>query len=340
MSFSLTRLTRRSFGAAAAGLLAVSLAACTDSSKEASDSGSGSDETTAAAEKRVVATKFGDVEVPDDPTKVVALGWGDAETALALGVQPIGASDWLAFGEENDGVGPWAQGLYDTKPAFFGTLELDTQAIGALQPDLILDVRSSGDQDRYDALSKIAPVVGVPEGGDNYLTTTEQQVTMIAEALGKADEGAKLLEEVDQAFSDAAAAHPEFEGKTSTVSAYSSDGWGVYTSGDARVQFLENLGFTQKPEVEEQKTDSFYVPVSNENLDLLDADVMVSFPIFVDASEITKQSLYNALPAVSEGRSVLIDDTDLANAFSIATTLGIKYAIENVTPLLADAASK
>jgi iron complex transport system substrate-binding protein len=38
----------------------------------------------------------------------VALGWSDAETALALGVQPVGASDWLAFGGE--GVGPWAEG--------------------------------------------------------------------------------------------------------------------------------------------------------------------------------------------------------------------------------------
>ncbi|MDN5635915.1 MAG: iron-siderophore ABC transporter substrate-binding protein, partial [Brevibacterium sp.] len=39
-----------------------------------------------------VDTKFGSVEVPQDPQKVVALGWGDAETALALGVQPVGAS--------------------------------------------------------------------------------------------------------------------------------------------------------------------------------------------------------------------------------------------------------
>jgi iron complex transport system substrate-binding protein len=337
MSLSLVRLSRRAAGAAAAGVLALSLAACTDSREtDSSDGDAGTDETSAAAEPRTVATKFGDVEVPADPQKVVALGWGDAETALALGVQPIGASDWLAFGEENDGVGPWAQGLYDESPTFFGTLELDTQAIGALEPDLILDVRSSGDQDRYDALSQIAPVVGVPDGGDNYLTTTEQQVTMIAEALGKSDEGQSLLDGVDEAFAAAAEEHPEFEGRTSTVSAYSSEGWGVYTSGDARVQFMENLGFTQKPEVDAVESDSFFVPVSNEELDLLDADTMVSFPIFVDASEISDQPLYNALPAVSEGRAVLIDDTDLANAFSIATTLGIEYAIENVSTLLAD----
>jgi iron complex transport system substrate-binding protein len=33
---------------------------------------------------------------------------------LALGVQPVGASDWLAFGGE--GVGPWATGRYTKAP--------------------------------------------------------------------------------------------------------------------------------------------------------------------------------------------------------------------------------
>lgn len=51
-----------------------------------------------------LTTKFGKVTVDEAPKRVVALGWGDAETALALGVQPVGASDWLGFGGE--GVGP------------------------------------------------------------------------------------------------------------------------------------------------------------------------------------------------------------------------------------------
>ncbi|GAA1941591.1 iron-siderophore ABC transporter substrate-binding protein [Nocardioides hwasunensis] len=329
---------RRPAAALAAAALALSLAACTNSAEDAGADAADGESTSEGP--RTVDTKFGEIEVPGDPQKVVALGWGDAETALALGVQPIGASDWLGFGEDDDGVGPWAQGLYDESPELFGTLELDTQAVGALEPDLILDVRSSGDQDRYDALSKIAPVIGVPEGGDSYLTTTEQQVTMIAAALGKEELGQELLDGVDDAFATAREEHPELDGLSSTVSAYSSDGWGVYTEGDARVQFMENLGLTQSEDVAAIESDSFYVPVSNEELDLLDADVMVSFPIFVEASEISKQRLYNALPAVEDGRAVLIDDLDLSNAFSIATTLGIEYAIDNVTPLLADAAAK
>lgn len=321
---------RRVSIAVSTAVLALGLAACTDSSDD-------TDTESSDAETTVVATKFGDVEVPADPQRVVALGWGDAETALALGVQPIGAADWIGFGDGSDGVGPWAQDLYDESPEMFGTMELDTQAIGAREPDLILDVRSSGDQDRHDALTKITPaVVSVPEGGDNYLTTPDQQLEMIAQALGKEDEAAQLSEDLDQAFAEAREAHPEFDGKTVTVSAYSSEGWSVYRAGDARVQFMENLGFTQKQAVEDLESDAFFVPLSNEQIDVLDADVMVSFPIFVDASKIEKDSLYQALPAVEDGRALVIEDQDLSNAFSLGTTLATQYAIENVTTPLSE----
>ena len=154
-----------------------------------------------------VDTKFGSVDVPADPQRVVALGWGDAETALALGVQPVGASDWVEFG--GTGVGPWAEDLYDEAPEIIATMEPDYEAIAALEPDLILDTNSSGEQERYDRLSEIAPTVGVPEGGDNYLTTMDQQVDLVAEALGKEDEGKSLLDDLDQTFEDAAKDHPE-----------------------------------------------------------------------------------------------------------------------------------
>ncbi|MFG0221325.1 ABC transporter substrate-binding protein, partial [Streptococcus suis] len=85
--------------------------------------------------------------------------------------------------------GPWAEKLYDTAPEIIATLEPDYEAIAALDPDLILDVKSSGEQQRYDRLSEIAPTVGPPKGGDNYLTSMDDQVTMISEALGKEDEG-------------------------------------------------------------------------------------------------------------------------------------------------------
>ncbi|NEK93618.1 iron-siderophore ABC transporter substrate-binding protein [Modestobacter muralis] len=282
-----------------------------------------------------VTTAFGDVEVPEEPVRVVALGWGDAETALALGVQPVGASDWLAFGGE--GVGPWAAGEYDQAPEIIETLEPSYEAIAALQPDLILDTKSPATPERYEALSQIAPTIGQPEGVDPYLTTYSQQLDLVGQALGKTAEADAVAAEVDQAFTDAAAAHPEFDGVEVAVAAYGSTGFGAYVRGDGRVDFMEQLGFTNSPEVQALATESFFVPVSDEQLPLLDAGLTVAFPIFVDAAQITGNPLWQAIPSVQAGHSVVLDDLTLANAFSLATPQSIQYALENAVPLFADA---
>src|SRR5215208_3744172 len=207
-----------------------------------------------------VETAFGDVTIEEEPTRVVALGWSDAETALALGVQPVGASDWLGFGGE--GVGPWAAGRYDEAPEIIETLEPSYEAIAALEPDLILDTRSDGTQERYDLLSEIAPTIGQPEGVGPYQTTWQQQLDLVGQALGKTDQAAGLEAAVQQAFTDAAEAHPEFDGTEVAVGAYTSEGFGAYVSGDARVAFMEQLGFQNKRAIEDQATENFFIPVS------------------------------------------------------------------------------
>jgi iron complex transport system substrate-binding protein len=285
-----------------------------------------------------VATKFGDVTVKSRPERVVALGWSDAEVALSLGVQPVGASDWLAFGGE--GLGPWVTEKYTTAPEIIGTLEPEYEKIAALKPDLILDVRSSGDQKRYDTLSKIAPTVDVPKDGDNYLTSWTEQTTMIAQALGVPEKGQALIAATEADFTRNASENPEFKGRTITVGSKTSEGYGAYVTGDSRVDIAEKLGFGNNPTIQKQAGDSFSVSVSNENLNQLDADVLVMLPIFIDAKEITGDPLYRAIPAVKAGHDVVIDDTDIGNAFSAATPAATSYALEKVVPLIRTALAK
>jgi iron complex transport system substrate-binding protein len=283
--------------------------------------------TTADKYFATIDTKFGQVNITEQPKRVVAIGWGDAETALSLGVEPIGASDWLAF--DGDGVGPWLKGAYKTSPAILGTTELDYEQIAALHPDLILDVKSSGDETRYKRLSEIATTVGVPADGDNYLTSTNEQVEMIAKALGKEEKGEELLKEVDDAFAKSATENPEFASKTIVVAAYSSDGFGAYLKGDARIDFMTRLGFKTKDAVEKLGTGSFYVKVSDEQLDLLDADVTVVLPIGPDPKEITDNKLFQKIPSVVAGRSIILDK-DTSNAFSLGTIPSILWTINHL----------
>lgn len=327
----------RVLAATVVAALAAALSACSSTPQTPATASAPTEAATETpAFPATIATKFGDVTVTAKPTRIVALGWGDAETVLALGGQPVGASDWLGFGGE--GVGPWAKGLYTTAPEIIGTLEPSYEKIAALKPDLILDVKSSGDQARYERLKSITTTIAVPEGGDSYLTSQQQQVTMIAAALGESAKGEALLKEVDDAFAAAASAHADWKGNTMTAATKTADGWGAYIEGSERVTFMQNLGFTQNPKIAAMQANAsgFSVSISPENLDEIDADVIVAFPIFIETDQLTSDAAWKAVPAVAAGHAVVIDG-DLASAYSLGTTLATKYAIENLVPKLEDA---
>lgn len=323
-----------------AAVLAAPLLALTACSAPAAESDTPPSDGAAQTDRSypvTISTAFEDVTVLEKPERVVALGWGDAEVALGLGVQPVGAADWLAFGGE--GVGPWSEGLYDEAPEILGTLELSYEAVAALEPDLILDVHSSGDEARFERLSSIAPTVGIPEGAESYHTSTEDQVTMIAQALGEPERGAEMLAEVDAAFEEATAEHPEWAGRTVTAATRTSEGWGAYVN-DGRVEFLERLGFVPSPTIAELPVEpnGWSVDISAEQLGLLDADLLVAFPIWIDVEQITEDSGWQMIPAVADGRGVVISD-DLSAAYSLNTPAAQLYALEELTPLIEDALS-
>ncbi|WP_433954279.1 iron-siderophore ABC transporter substrate-binding protein [Curtobacterium flaccumfaciens] len=326
MNRSPLRLRRVLAAAGAVVAASLVLAGCASGSGSSTDSASsGSSD---AAFPVSITTGLGTTTIESAPKRVVALGWGDAETALELGVQPVGASDWLAFG--GDGVGPWLKGAYDKSPKIIQTLEPSYEDILKLNPDVILDVKSSGDKERYDKLSAIAPTVAIPKGGANYLASTEQQTTMIAKALGKESEGKKLLSGLDDAYAAARKAHPDFEGKTAVVGAYSSEGFGAYASTDSRSTFMRNLGFEIPKAIDEQAGKEFSVHLSDENLDLLDADLTLILPIYVDASEASSNKLFQKVPSVEAGHSIVFDDKDVSSAFSMGTTAAIEWALDKL----------
>lgn len=316
------------FAPAVAIVAALTMSACS-SSDSSSDSGSD------ASEGATVSTIFGDVTVPENPQRVVALGWSDAETALALGVQPVGVSDWLAVG--GDGLGPWVEQSYDTAPTILETYDVEVESVAALEPDLILWTRSTNDKAMYDQLSEIAPTVGAPVGTDiAYGTTWDGQTQLVADALGKSAEGTELIEETNADFDAAIAANPEFAGKNVAVGTLYSGQLGAYVDGDTRVEFMKRLGFTNSEQIQSQaQPGSFSIDLSAENVAQLDADLTVMFPILTDASAITNDPSIQGIPSARDGRLVVLSDQDLGNAFSSGSAAGTRYAIENAVPLFA-----
>lgn len=298
------------------------------------------------ADLGTVSTMFGEITVPKPAgdIKVVALGWSDAEMALALGVTPIAVFDWQEFGAANKGVGPWATKLFgDVTPTIIerGDETLNYEQIAVLNPDVILNTRSSNDEKEFKRLDEIAPTVYAPKGTGSFATDWETQLTSVAAALGLSKKGAELIASTKATIADAVEAHPEFAGLTIASASKFGDAYGAYLAGDGRFDILADLGFVSTPTITAPATGGFYAPISAEQVGNFDADVLVVLPIGFTLAETEADPLLASLPVVKDGRAVFIDPaSELSNSFSAASVLSIPVVLKDLVPKLADAAAK
>jgi iron complex transport system substrate-binding protein len=317
-------------GAAAAGLLA----ACGDDSTGTPAAG-GSSAPAGGAFPAAVTHQFGTTTVEQTPATIVSLGWADADALLALGVVPVGILDW--FRAWPAGVGPWAQPkLNGATPQVLNGPEINFETVATLRPDLITFTKSDNVKATWDQLEKLAPTLSGPAGTAPYGTTLKDQTVLIAEALGRKADGEALVAANDKALADAKAANPEFGGKTVCIAAAFGGQYGAYTRGDGRVQFMEALGFTNSPQIEDLKAADFYAEVSKERVSLLDADLTVVFGLGA-AEELKNDTVLNSLPSAEAGRLLIISDADLVNAFSTNSVLSTPYTLEKFVPMVKEA---
>src|SRR5688572_22296797 len=54
-----------------------------------------------------IPNAYGETTIPAEPTRVVAVGFNEADFLLALGVVPVGVRDFI--GEYDETARPWAQ---------------------------------------------------------------------------------------------------------------------------------------------------------------------------------------------------------------------------------------
>lgn len=339
----MTRFTprRRTLGTLAGiAALALALTGCGSATPEATA-------TSGSAVLGTVDTAFGAVEIPaptDGDLRVVALGWSDGEVALSLGVKPVAIYDWQSFGEANKGVGEWATAEFgDETPVLIprGDETLNYEQIQSLNPDVILNVRNSLDEKVYERLSDIAPTVSAPEGTPDWAIKWDAQVTQIAAALGKVDEGKASVAELTTKIADAKKAHPEFDGVEFVSASKFGDAYGANLAGDARFDLYAGLGFVQTPAVAALPAQGFYAPVSIEQVTALDSQVGILTTIGYPLQTIKDDSLISSLQMVKDGRGIFADpEGNIMAGTSAGTVAGLSLALDEALPLLTDAVGK
>ena len=159
----------------AAGLvlaLALPLTACASADGATTGQATSSDD---PAFPRTVEHAMGSTVIPTRPERVVVLDTGELDTALALGVTPVGA---VTTGASDDFLSYLADDAADVEPV--GTVpEPDLEVIAALQPDLILSNKTRHEA-IYEQLGQIAPTVFAERVG----VVWKENFLLDAEALG------------------------------------------------------------------------------------------------------------------------------------------------------------
>ncbi|MFJ2197574.1 iron-siderophore ABC transporter substrate-binding protein [Streptomyces violaceusniger] len=285
---------------------------------------------------------FGSTKITKAPRRVVSVGYTDDQAMLALGVRPVGMVDQYPnpAGEKPDinTQWPWVKDKWgDTRPEVVmknGDTGPNYEKIAALRPDLIVAVYSEIDKAAYDKLSQIAPTVGrTKDEKEPFSAPWQDNAGQIAKALGKEDEGTKLVQGIQDKLGAAKKAHPEFANQTAVMLSWYKNSVAPFTSTDVRGRLVTGMGFKYQTKIDKIADGKFYTVLSPERVDLVDADRVFVINDKADQQALKKFQLFTNLDAVKKGKvSYLLDSAGPAvgAAISQGTLLSLPYAIDEL----------
>ena len=340
----------RLLAASAAIAATVALAGC-GSDSDSSEPAAAGEGTSDTAFPVTIEHALGTTEIPEKPERVATVAWANHEVPLALGVVPVGMSKATWGDDDNDGVLPWVEEKLEEldaeTPVLFDETEgIDFAAVAETDPDVILASYSGLTQEEYDTLSKIAPVVAYPDVA--WGTSVQDMIRLNSEALGLADEGEALIEDLDTTIEEALAEHPGLEDKSVMFSYLDPNDLsqvGFYTTHDTRPGFMASVGMTMPKVVEEASagTEDFYVTRSAEDAEAFDdVDVFVTYgdPEGKFVAQLQADPLLSKIPAIEKGAIAVLEDATPLAASANPSPLSIGWGIDEYFDILEAAADK
>ncbi|MFG1610272.1 iron-siderophore ABC transporter substrate-binding protein [Actinoplanes sp. NPDC049265] len=324
---------------AVAGLLLFLVAACGPNSN-ATDTAAPSAPSGATGFPVSVPNKFGTATITAEPKRVVTVGLVEQDSLLALGVVPVGTTEW--FGEKPGAIWPWAEAALGSAPkpqVLTDTDGIQFEKVAALRPDLILAVYSGLTAEDYATLSKIAPTVAQPQGSVDYGVSWQDVTRTVGAAVGRKAQAEKLVADTEAKLAAVKQAHPEFAGKSGLM-ATTYEGYYVYGPQDSRGRLLTDLGLTLPAGLAEVTGKEFGANLSKERTDLLDTDVLIWLvdAYAADKAKVQADPLYAKLDVKTQGRDVYLENEELEGAAtSFITPLSLPFLLDKLVPQLAAA---
>lgn len=288
---------------------------------------------------------YGTTTVPAAPQRVVSVGMHEQDFLYALGIAPVGVKEW--FGGHPYATWPWADAArkaVGAEPAVMDTEGINLEWVLAQDPDLIIAIYVTMDEETYAQLSKIAPTIVTPAGFEHWGAPWQAELRIIDQATsGTTTKSDAIVADFDRRYAEVREMYPQLAGKTGTNVYYDpSSGFTAWSSNDLASKFLIDLGLTFPAELDALAQADNRIDVSPENMRLLDMDVAI-WPVDDPATglqqTIEAMPLYQNLRLAKEGRSIFMDDGHgLAYAaMSWQTPLSLGYLLDTLPPVLAAA---
>lgn len=272
--------------------VALALAAC---------GGAGGGDGDASAQTRTVEHAMGEAKVEGTPKRVVVLDTGELDSAMSLGVTPVGAVEAV----EGLGLPSYLEGTGEIENV--GTIEEpNLEKIATLEPDLILSSKLRHEQ-IYDQLGQIAPTVFTETTGVTWKENFEKH----AEAMNRSDQAKKVMAGYEDRIGRFKNALGDRLGETEvSVVRFLPGETRIYQKESFIGTVLEDAGLPRPPS---QDVDEFaLLNVSEEQIPKMggDAVFVTVYGAPEDSTEekITSDPLWQKLEAVRQDRVYEVSD--------------------------------
>ena len=255
----------------------------------------------ASAQARTVEHAMGETEVRGTPERIVVLDTGELDSAMTLGVKPVGSVEAI----EGLGLPSYLEDTGGIENV--GTIEEpNLEKIATLEPDLILSSRLRHEQ-VYDQLSRIAPTVFTETTG----VTWKQNFEKHAEAMNREAEAGRIMDDYGRRMEDFKNAMGGRLGETEvSVVRFLPGETRVYQKESFIGTVLEDAGLPRPPS---QDVDDFAIlNASEEEIPEMDGDAIFvtvyGAPEDSTEEEITSDPLWQRLEAVRQDRVYEVPD--------------------------------
>lgn len=278
---------------------------------------------------RSIRDASGDLCVPENPQRIVALMENDLDALLALGITPLGTTNGRGQPTPPRYLEEYLDGVEIVGNFYTPNVELVLE----LQPDLIL-MGGFDDEAVLAQLREIAPVVNTFASGETWQTA----FLRVAEAVNKQDEAEAFLAAYAERVATLTAALGENAGAVVNIVRWNPQGPGIMLVGSFASRVLADVGL-QRPASAEGEGPGHTPPLSLEDLGQLDADwifigTLATVGEAVDAmSAIIESPLFQQLSAVQNDHLVYIDGSLWT---SIGGPLAAHKVLDDVQAAMAD----